>query len=108
MACAWVATLAATSPGRQTGWATAMVSGSRIGSLSSPIGRGDRPTTDDTGRSARQGGRDPRPGEGAGRGSDVVQGQTRPFGTVCQYVLLKTILPRCHSWFGFGGRGGWS
>ncbi len=36
------------------------------------------------------------------------EGQTRPFGTVCQYVLLKTILPRCHSWFGFGGFGGWS
>ena len=34
--------------------------------------------------------------------------QTRPFGTVCQYVLLNTILPRCQSWLGLGGRGGCS
>ena len=33
---------------------------------------------------------------------------TLPFGTVCQYVLLNTIFPRCQSWFGFGGLGGCS
>lgn len=33
----------------------------------------------------------------------VPAGQTRTLGTVCQYVLLKTILPWCQSWFGFGG-----
>ncbi len=48
----------------------------------------------------------------AGRGGrsrpSAAVGQTRPLGTVCQYVLLKTILPRCQTLFGFGGLGGWS
>ena len=46
------------------------------------------------------------PGERVG--SAAAEIYTRPLGTVCQYVLLKTTLPRCHSWFGFGGFGGWS
>ena len=52
----------------------------------------------------------PGPGKGPGRGPETGRRprQTRPFGTVCQYVLLKTILPRCQSWFGLGGLGGWS
>ncbi|MFN8619506.1 MAG: hypothetical protein U0869_02005 [Chloroflexota bacterium] len=30
-----------------------------------------------------------------------------PRGTVCQYVLLNTTLPRCHMRPGLGGLGGW-
>ena len=37
------------------------------------------------------------------RGAASVAVRLRPFGTVCQYVLLNTTLPRCQSWFGFGG-----
>jgi hypothetical protein len=51
-----------------------------------------------------------KPSEAPGKRSGAAPGtgQTRPLGTVCQYVLLKTILPRCQSWLGFGGRGGCS
>src|SRR4051794_26207835 len=52
----------------------------------------------------------PGPGKGPSRGSELgrLSRQTRPLGTVCQYVLLKTILPRCQMWFGLGGVGGCS
>ena len=52
-------------------------------------------------------------GRGPGRCGRVeaaqgLGGQTRPFGTVWKYVLLKTIFPMCQSALGFGGLGGWS
>ena len=50
----------------------------------------------------------PRLAERRGSRESDPMGQTRPFGTVWKYVLLKTILPRCQRAFGFGGFGGWS
>ncbi len=92
------------------------VAGRSNGRVARPLA--PRPGGRDPGRSGRVGsGGGEVVGRVAGRISSRVTiapargdatGQTRPFGTVWKYVLLKTIFPRCQRAFGFGGLGGWS